>query len=140
HGFVDNRDNGVQGAGSLGDDQKSIGDRNTPTASYAMFSPRFHFDAKKGQYIGGQFYDGREHTLKGQAGGPPTNPVEMGIPTKEFLAKRLEQDKLYNQEFKTLYGDDIFENSDKAYEMMAQAIAAFETTKEFAPDARISTK
>jgi len=133
HGFVDNRDNGVQGAGSLGDDQKSIGDRNTPTASYAMFSPKFHFDAKKGQYIGGQFYDGREHTLKGQAGGPPTNPVEMGIPTKEFLAKRLEQDKLYNQEFKTLYGDDIFENSDKAYEMMAQAIASFETTKEFAP-------
>jgi len=133
HGFTDDRDNGVSGAGSLGDDLKSIGDRNAPTASYAMFSPEFHYNAKKGEYIGGQFYDGREHTLKGQAGGPPTNPVEMGIPSKEFLAKRLENDVAYNQEFKSLYGDDIFESPEKAYEMMTQAIAAFETTDEFAP-------
>jgi len=133
HGFIDDRDNGVRGAGSLGDDQKSIGDRNAPTASYAMFSPPFHFDTKTNQFKGGQFYDGREHTLKGQAGGPPTNLVEMAIPSKEFLAKRLENDAGYNAQFKDLYGEDIFENSEKAYEMMAQAIATFETTKEFAP-------
>lgn len=133
HAFTDNRDNGVKGAGSLGDDQKSIGDRNAPTASYAMFSPKFHFDAKKGQYIGGQFYDGREATLKGQAGGPPTNPVEMGMPSKEELATRFENDELYNKAFKEVYGEDIFKDKVKTYEMMAQAIASFETTKEFAP-------
>ena len=133
HAFSDDRDNGVAGAGSLGDDFKSIGDRNAPTATYAMFSPKFHYDAKKGEYIGGQFYDGREHTLKGQAGGPPTNPVEMGMPSKEFMAKRLEKDEAYNHEFKSLYGDDVFSDYDKTYEMMTQAIAAFETTKEFAP-------
>jgi len=133
NGFVDDRANGVKGAGSLGDDGKSIGDRNAPTAAYAMFSPKFHFDAKNKEFVGGQFYDGREHTLKGQAGGPPTNPVEMGIPSKEFMAKRLQNDIAYNQEFKALYGDDIFKNSSKTYEMMAQAIGAFETTKEFAP-------
>ncbi len=132
HGFVDNRNNGVNGAGSLGDDGKSIGDRNAPTATYAMFSPKFHFDSKKGEYIGGQFYDGREQTLKDQAGGPPTNPVEMGIPSKDFMAKRLENDKNYNKEFKELYGKDIFKNPIKTYEMMTQAIGAFETTKEFA--------
>jgi len=133
HGFVDDRDNGVRGAGSLGDDGKSIGDRNAPTASYAMFSPAFHFDKKTNQFKGGQFYDGREHTLKGQAGGPPTNPVEMAIPSKEFMAKRLEKDESYNHEFKSLYGEAIFDNYDKTYEMMTQAIASFETTKEFAP-------
>jgi len=132
-GFSDHRDSGVSAAGSLGDDGKSIGDRNAPTASYAMYSPRFHFDNEKKQFIGGQFYDGREHTLKGQAGGPPTNPVEMGIPSKEFMAKRLENDPMYNKEFKSIYGDDIFEDADKTYEMMAQAIGAFETTEEFAP-------
>jgi len=131
--FIDNRDNGVNGAGSLGDDGKSIGDRNAPTAAYAMFSPKFHFDSKKNEFIGGQFYDGREHTLKGQAGGPPTNPVEMGIPSKEFMAARLEKDITYNKEFKSIYGKNIFDDSDKVYSMMAQAIAAFETTKEFAP-------
>jgi cytochrome c peroxidase len=133
NGFVDDRDNTVAGAGSLGDDGKSIGDRNAPTASYAMFSPKFHFDKKNNEFVGGQFYDGREHTLKGQAGGPPTNPVEMGIPSKEFMAKRLENDINYNKEFKSIYGQDIFKDANKTYEMMAQAIAAFETTPEFAP-------
>jgi len=133
NGFVDDRANGVRGAGSLGDDGISIGDRNAPTAAYAMFSPKFHFDKKNNEFKGGQFYDGREHTLKGQAGGPPTNPVEMGIPSKEFMAKRLENDITYNQEFKEIYGQDIFNDSEKVYSMMAQAIAAFETTEEFAP-------
>ena len=133
HGFIDERDNGVSGAGSLGDDGKSIGDRNAPTASYAMFSPKFHYDKKKKQYIGGQFYDGREHTLEGQAGGPPMNSVEMGMPSAEYLVKRLQNSPTYNQEFKKIYGEDIFEDSDKAYSMMAQAIASFEKTEEFAP-------
>lgn len=133
YGFIDNRDNGVGGAGSLGDDLISIGDRNAPTASYAQFSPEFHYDSKLQAYVGGQFYDGREHTLKGQAGGPPTNPVEMGIPSKEFLADRLKQDTSYNKMFKELYGDKVFENTEKVYEMMTQAIASFEKTKEFAP-------
>lgn len=133
HGFVDNRDNGVGGAASLGDDLKSIGDRNAPTATYAMFSPKFHFDEKKGEYIGGQFYDGREHTLQGQAGGPPTNPVEMAMPSKSFLVERLKNDVNYNKEFKEIYGEDVFTDADKAYSKMAQALASFEMTEEFAP-------
>jgi cytochrome c peroxidase len=32
-GFIDNRDNGVGAAASLGDDGKSLGDRNTPSAA-----------------------------------------------------------------------------------------------------------
>jgi len=133
HGFIDNRDNSVLGAGSLGDDQKSIGDRNAPTATYAMFSPKFHFDSKKGEYIGGQFYDGRAHTLKEQAEGPPTNPVEMGIPSKKFMANRLKQDPSYNKEFKKVYGKDVFNDPKNTYSKMAHAIAAFEKTKIFAP-------
>ncbi len=133
HGFIDNRDNGVKGAGSLGDDLKSIGDRNTPTAAYAMFSPDFHFDKKSGQYKGGQFYDGREANLKGQAGGPPLNPVEMAMPSKEEVAKRLAMVESYNKQFKELYGEDIFKDATKTYDKMAGAIASFEKTKEFAP-------
>jgi cytochrome c peroxidase len=133
HAFIDDRDNGVMGAGSLGDDQKSIGDRNTPTASYAMFSPDFHFDKKSGEYKGGQFHDGRALDLQEQAEGPPLNPVEMNIPNKKFLVDRFEQSPVYSKAFKELYGNDIFKDVNKTYSMMAQAIASFERTDEFAP-------
>lgn len=133
HGFIDDRKNGVNGMASLGDDGKSIGDRNAPTASYAMFSPNFHYNEIKKQFVGGQFWDGRVDHLKGQAGGPPLNPVEMQMPSKEAIAKRLEKSEVYNSKFRELYGEDIFQDPVKTYDKMAGAIAAFETTKEFAP-------
>jgi cytochrome c peroxidase len=132
-GFVDDRDNGVGAQASLGDDGHSLGDRQAPTASYAMFSPAFHYDKKKKKYIGGQFWDGRESTLAGQAGGPPTNPIEMGMPSKAFTVERVMENPYYVQTFKKIFGEDIFENKDTAYGAMAKAIEAFEQTKEFAP-------
>ncbi|CAC9448040.1 Cytochrome c551 peroxidase (EC 1.11.1.5) [uncultured Gammaproteobacteria bacterium] len=132
-GFIDNRDNGVGGAASLGDDGKSLGDRNTPSAAYAMLSPDFHFNKKNQQWIGGQFLDGREQDLKGQAGGPPLNPGEMNLPNKQTLINRFKNHPAYNTQFKDIYGDDVFNDADKAYTAMAQSIAEFEKTKIFAP-------
>lgn len=133
HGFIDNRDNGVSAMASLGDDGKSLGDRNAPTAAYAMFSPGFHFDQKSKQYKGGQFYDGREPDLTGQAGGPPTNPVEMGMPSKQVLIDRLKAHPVYQEKFAQLFGKEIFNDTDKAYHAMVQSIAEFEKTDLFAP-------
>ena len=132
-GFVDDRDNGVKKMASLGDDGKSLGDRQAPTASYAKFSPVFHFDEKAKKYLGGQFWDGREATLEGQAGGPPLNPVEMGMSDKKAVVDRLKENSLYVDSFKKIFGADIFKNDDKAYEAMTIAIASFERTDEFSP-------
>lgn len=132
-GFVDDRDNGVKKMASLGDDGKSLGDRQAPTASYAKFSPTFHFDEKTKKYVGGQFWDGREATLEGQAGGPPLNPVEMGMSDKKAVVDRLKENSLYVDSFKKIFGADIFKNDDKAYEAMTIAIASFERTDEFSP-------
>lgn len=132
-GFVDDRDNGVKKMVSLGDDGKSLGDRQAPTASYAKFSPAFHFDEKAKKYVGGQFWDGREATLEGQAGGPPLNPVEMGMSDKKAVVDRLKENSLYVDSFKKIFGADIFKNDDKAYEAMTIAIASFERTDEFSP-------
>ncbi len=132
HGFIDNRDNGVGGMVSLGDDGKSLGDRNAPTAAYAMFSPDFSVN-KKGIYKGGQFHDGREKDLAGQAGGPPTNPIEMGMKDKASTVERLKENKNYLNSFKGIYGDDIFNDTEKAYSAMADSIASFERTDLFAP-------
>jgi len=133
HGFVDNRDNGVASMVSMGDDLKSRGSRNAPTAAYAMVSPHFYFDSKKQQYKGGQFLDGREKTLAGQAGGPPLNPVEMGMPDKKIVVDRLKENKKYVTLFQENFGDKIFEDIDQAYKAMGLAIEVFEKTKTFAP-------
>lgn len=131
--FVDKRDNVIGGAASLGDDGKSFGDRNAPSAMYAKLVPRFHQN-KKGEYVGGQFWDGRETDLKGQAGGPPLNPVEMGMPDKTSVVERIQENEAYVTAFKQFFGDTIFEDDEKAYAAMAKAIGEFEKIdKLFAP-------
>lgn len=130
-GFVDPRDNGVNAAVSLGDDNHSLGDRTAPTASYAQFSPEFHYDAKEKQYIGGQFWDGRETDLTAQAGGPPTNPIEMAMPDKKSVVARLKENNQYVDAFKKIYGNAIFIDDNKAYRSMAESIASFEKTNYF---------
>lgn len=131
-GFVDPRETEVGKAVSLGDDGTSLGDRNAPSAAYAAFSPKFH-RRKNGKYVGGQFLDGREPNLKGQAGGPPLNPIEMGMADKASVVKRLQENVAYLVAFETLFGADIFKTSDSAYGAMAASIAAFEKTELFSP-------
>ncbi|MCB1874882.1 MAG: hypothetical protein KDH88_02810 [Chromatiales bacterium] len=130
--FTDPRDNGVGGAVSLGDDGKSLGDRNAPTAAYARFSPKFHRNAK-GNYVGGQFLDGREADLQGQAGGPPLNPLEMGMPSEAAVVARLQENPVYAGVLKQLYGADIFDDAHQAYLAMTDSIASFEQSEAFAP-------
>ncbi len=133
HAFIDPRDTEASGMVSLGDDGHSFGTRNAPTATYAMFSPAFHFDEQKQHYLGGQFYDGRAATLADQAGGPPLNPVEMGMGSTTELIERLKNNPYYRSELTALYGDSIWENGKKAYAALTGAIAAFEKTETFAP-------
>ena len=132
-GFADDRGNGIGKMASLGDDNKSLGDRQAPTASYAKFSPDFHFDEKKQKYIGGQFWDGRAKTLEEQAGGPPLNPIEMGMGSKKEIVDRIKENSYYVQTFKELFGEDIFSDEVKAYDAMTVAIATFERSNEFSP-------
>ncbi len=131
HAFIDNRENSVNKAVSLGDDKQSLGDRNTPTAAYAAFTPIFK--KKEGEFIGGQFLDGREPDLKGQAGQPPLNPAEMGMPNRASVVKRIQENEEYVATFKALFGDKIFNDTERAYLAMAKSIAKFEKTKEFSP-------
>ena len=122
----------VNGAFSVGDDDSSLGGRNTPTASYAQFNPTFGKNAK-GTYVGGQFHDGRAATLKGQAMGPPLDGAEMMMPNKQSVIERIEENPDYIAAFKSLYGETIFDDINASYEAMGEAIAKFEKTKEFAP-------
>ena len=130
--FTDGRQTAAKGMVSLGDDGHSFGNRNTPTASYAHLSPNFYFDDINQAYVGGQFWDGRADNLTVQAGQPPLNPVEMGT-DKSTIIQRLKQDAHYLHAFANIYGKDIWQDTDKAYDAMTDAIASFETTPLFSP-------
>jgi cytochrome c peroxidase len=132
HAFTDARETAVGRAVSLGNDGTSLGDRNAPMAAYANRAPKFQ-RLDDGRYGGGQFLDGRAVDLAAQAGGPPLNPVEMGMPDKAGVVTRLWENPAYVTAFAKLFGPKVANDTDAAYGAMTQAIAAFETTAEFAP-------
>jgi len=130
-GLIDVRTTSMTLGASLGDDGVSIGDRNAPTAGYASFAPDFHFDGAEGLFIGGQFLDGRALNLKEQAKGPFLNPVEMGMPDAASVIAKIQENEVYVKDFKTLYGENIFDDTEAAYDAVADSIAEFEKGKEF---------
>ncbi|KPA22736.1 Methylamine utilization protein MauG precursor [Shimia sp. SK013] len=130
--FVDPRETDAGRAVSLGDDGVSLGDRNTPTASYAAFVPEFDREWD-GDAEGGLFWDGRANTLEDQAGGPPLNPVEMGMADKPAVVARIAENPDYVIAMEALFARGVLEDADAGYEAMTTGIAAFERTDIFAP-------
>ncbi|AWX13772.1 methylamine utilization protein MauG [Mergibacter septicus] len=125
--------NQANGIASEGSDGHYFGNCNTPTASYAQFSPLFHFDEKTREYVGGQFWDGRAIDLTDQAGGPSLNPVEMAMPNKNTVIERLKTKPFYYGNFIHLYGKNVLDTTESAYSAMADAISQYEKTDFFAP-------
>lgn len=93
-------------------DNGGFGDRNSPT----VLNAAHHFL---------QFWDGRMKDVEEQAGGPILNPVEMAIPSKEFLVERLEGVDMYKELFASAYPQS---NAPITYLNVQKAIAAFERT------------
>ena len=60
--------------------------RKPQTHAYAPLSPVLHYNPGQGDLVGGNFWDMRAtgrrlgNPAAEQAEGPPTNPVEMGLP------------------------------------------------------------
>jgi len=127
YGFADPR-----GMASIGDDGESLGDRNAPSAAYAAFTPEFHKNTD-GIWAGGQFWDGRANRLEDQAGGPPLNPIEMGMADEAAVIARLLEDPVYTEAFPTLFDDDVLGDPQSGYTAMTDAVAAFERTEVFSP-------
>jgi len=93
-------------------DNGGFGDRNSPTVLNAAVHAF-------------QFWDGRAKDVEEQAGGPITNPVEMAIPSKEFLVARLKEVKEYQEMFKAAFPEA---KEPISYENVQKSIAAFERT------------
>lgn len=135
HGFIDPRVNAssidaeTPGAVSVGQDDVSLGDINTPSIAYSALIPVFHFDEEEGLFIGGQFLNGRSANLQEQAKQPFLNEVEMQSTVEEVVAK---VEAAYGDSLRLIYGDDIFDSSEAAFDAVADSIAEFEKTEQFA--------
>jgi len=97
---------------SDGDDGTSLGDRNSPT----VYNAAFHTS---------QFWDSRVSDVEEQAGMPILNPVEMNVPSEEFLIERLSSTELYPPLFSAAFPD---ESDPITFENLEMAIGAFERT------------
>lgn len=132
NGFVDTSTNELTKSGSLGSDGQSIGDRNAPSAGYASLIPAFSKKAN-GEYVGGQFHDGRASSLQDQAAGPPLNPGEMALKDKQAVLDRLLENPDYQAGFAKFFGEQVLKDKELAFDAMTQSIASFEKTELFAP-------
>jgi cytochrome c peroxidase len=118
----------------LAADGVTPGLRNTPTASYARFTPPFTLTSVGTHQVakGGQFLDGRAAGLEEQAGMPFFSAGEMNIASVAQLSERLAQ-AAYAPLLREVFGAAIFSDPQLLLASVTRAIAAFERTREFAP-------
>lgn len=128
--FADPREGKAGRAVSVGDDGESHGDRNTPTLTYASLIPSFHQNSA-GAYRGGQFWDGRADDLQAQAGQPMLNPVEMGMTSSAEVVERILESPEYVEHFERLFGPDVFDAADTAFDAAASALASYQSSPAF---------
>lgn len=100
------------------------GTRTAPSLRYLASNTAFHFD-EEDTPTGGFFWDGRAPSLAAQAQGPFLNPVEMANPSPAAVVAKLAQAP-YAAEFVRLYGRDILQRPQAAFERMAQALETYQ--------------
>ena len=87
--------------------------RKPQTHSYAPLSPVLHYNQQQGDLVGGNFWDMRAtgrrlgNPAAEQAEGPPTNPVEMGLPDIACAVYRASQ-RPYRGLFEAVWGAQAF--------------------------------
>ncbi|MEZ5541775.1 MAG: cytochrome c peroxidase [Pseudomonadota bacterium] len=108
-----------------------FGNRNAPTVAYASLTPVFGTIAA-GEYVGGQFVDGRAATLEQQAMAPFLNPLEMANPDKSSVIDKIRAAG-YAALFEQVYGAASLDDAEAAFDRVADALAAFESTPALSP-------
>ena len=88
-------------------------ERKPQTHTYAPLSPVLHYNEGQGDLVGGNFWDMRAtgrrlgNPAAEQAEGPPTNPVEMGLPDFACAVYRASR-RPYRGLFESVWGAQAF--------------------------------
>ncbi len=112
-----------------------FGNRKPPSAAYATYSPVFHYDAAKQEFIGGNFWDGRATGLRlgnpaaEQALGPFLNPLEHNNVNKTAVLMQIAS-AMYSNMWSMVWGEPISYNTEEKinlnYDRVGLSIAAYE--------------
>lgn len=108
-----------------GPNMQLTGTRNTPSLRYLWRNTGLQFD-DEGKASGGFFWDGRADSLNSQAAEPFLNPAEMANADKASVVAKLSR-AAYAADFERLFGADIWQQTDKAFDAMTQALASYQT-------------
>ena len=100
------------------------GGRSAPSMRYLAANTAFHFDTE-GTPTGGFFWDGRAGSLQAQAAEPFLNPVEMANTSPADVVDRLSR-AAYADEFKAVFGSDIFTRPHDAYGRITLALQQYQ--------------
>ena len=111
----------AQLGGALLDQQ---GRRSAPSVNYLSFNSAFHFDAE-GTPTGGFFWDGRVASLQEQAAEPFVNTFEMANASVADVIDKLSR-ATYADEFKRVFGADIFSRPDDAMARVTLALSQYQ--------------
>src|SRR5438309_7874549 len=88
-------------------------ERKPQSHAYAPLAPVLHYNPGQGDLVGGNFWDMRAtgrrlgNPAAEQAQGPPTNPVEMGLPDIACAVYRASQ-RPYRALFESVWGKQAF--------------------------------
>jgi cytochrome c peroxidase len=100
------------------------GRRATPSIRYLSTNRPFRFEAD-GTPTGGFFWDGRAASLEDQAGRPFLTANEMANASVADVVDKLSR-AAYAEEFKQVFGADIFRRPDDAFARMTLALQQFQ--------------
>ena len=138
-GSVDSKINEKYGVG-IGALHTRCENRNPPTITYSKFCPAGPpvFNQGLQSYVGGFFRDGRKPDLKSQVRLPLMHPNEMNNNIDNVPAPQLVVEKIRTAEYAPLvrqvFGANVFNQpTDKILDCVADAVTAFESSKEVSP-------
>ena len=111
---------------------QSQGIRSAPSIRYLGFNRSFRL-AADGAPSGGFFWDGRAGSLLDQAGRPFLGAAELANGSRAETVARLAR-ATYAEEFKRVFGADIFSRPDAAFDRMTLALQLYQLEdSEFGP-------
>jgi cytochrome c peroxidase len=111
-------------------DQQGL--RTPPAINYLKYNGPFKFDTD-GTPMGGFFWDGRVNSLADQAKGPFLGKAEMANNSAAEVVSKLSQTS-YADQFKKVFGADIFNDPNAAFERVAFALERYQIEDaDFAP-------
>jgi cytochrome c peroxidase len=116
--------------GSLHD---HFGNRKPPSSAYASVIPLFDYNTNK-KFYGGAFWDGRATGWKlgnataDQAQGPPLNPLEQALKSKEEVSKIILA-STYSKAFTKEWNLKGCTDTNRIFDNMARSILKFESSE-----------